>query len=217
MKKTEDAVSPVIGVMLMLVITIIIAAVVSVFAGGVITSVDTPSQTTFAVNSVIDEIFDKYKDNAQPDMQKLYGVNRSTSNGIRFTITGGDTVFLEDLTIQLSNKNTQMKFTTRTLVNESSYVRDNTSVLTYGGKNIYFSTGGVDYTELNAGDYFILLSDFCYDSTEATDSSITKGKFLVWSPADSKGSFVAQIGKDLEYSIIDTDSGTVIQRGTVRL
>lgn len=46
MKKTEDAVSPVIGVMLMLVITIIIAAVVSVFAGGVITSDYTASKDT---------------------------------------------------------------------------------------------------------------------------------------------------------------------------
>ena len=34
-KKSEDAVSPVIGVMLMLVVTIIIAAVVAVFASGV--------------------------------------------------------------------------------------------------------------------------------------------------------------------------------------
>jgi len=35
MKMPEDAVSPVVGVMLMLVVTIIIAAVVSVFAGGI--------------------------------------------------------------------------------------------------------------------------------------------------------------------------------------
>ena len=38
MKKQEDAVSPVVGVMLMLVVTIIIAAVVAAFAGGVMTS-----------------------------------------------------------------------------------------------------------------------------------------------------------------------------------
>ena len=34
LKKKEDAVSPVIGVMLMLVVTIVIAAVVAAFAGG---------------------------------------------------------------------------------------------------------------------------------------------------------------------------------------
>lgn len=44
MKKTEqkdDAVSPVVGVMLMLVVTIIIAAVVAAFAGGIATSTET--------------------------------------------------------------------------------------------------------------------------------------------------------------------------------
>jgi len=39
-RKNEEAVSPVVGVMLMLVVTIIIAAVVSAFAGGISTSSD---------------------------------------------------------------------------------------------------------------------------------------------------------------------------------
>ena len=45
MKKTEqkdDAVSPVVGVMLMLVVTIIIAAVVAAFAGGLATDTEVP-------------------------------------------------------------------------------------------------------------------------------------------------------------------------------
>jgi len=41
--KGNDGVSPVVGVMLMLVVTIIIAAVVSVFASGMLTEVETPS------------------------------------------------------------------------------------------------------------------------------------------------------------------------------
>ena len=44
---TEDAVSPVIGVMLMLVVTIIIAAVVSGFAGGMMKSEQTAPQASF--------------------------------------------------------------------------------------------------------------------------------------------------------------------------
>ena len=55
MKKTEqkdDAVSPVVGVMLMLVVTIIIAAVVAAFAGGVMTSQE-PAPT-----AVLDVTFD---------------------------------------------------------------------------------------------------------------------------------------------------------------
>jgi hypothetical protein len=41
---SEDAVSPVVGVMLMLVVTIIIAAVVSMYAGGMSTGTDKASQ-----------------------------------------------------------------------------------------------------------------------------------------------------------------------------
>ena len=40
-KKTDDAVSPVVGVMLMLVVTIVVAAVVALFASGVVTDVKT--------------------------------------------------------------------------------------------------------------------------------------------------------------------------------
>ena len=43
----EDAVSPVIGVMLMLVVTIIIAAVVSAFSGGMMKSEQTAPQASF--------------------------------------------------------------------------------------------------------------------------------------------------------------------------
>ncbi len=43
-ERNEDAVSPVIGVMLMLVVTIVIAAVVAAFAGGIATDTEpTPS------------------------------------------------------------------------------------------------------------------------------------------------------------------------------
>ena len=58
MKKTEqkdDAVSPVVGVMLMLVVTIIIAAVVAAFASGVTADVEK------APNTVLDvKIYEKY-------------------------------------------------------------------------------------------------------------------------------------------------------------
>ena len=54
LKKKEDAVSPVIGVMLMLVVTIVIAAVVAAFAGGLAT------ETESAPVAVLDA--DVYKD-----------------------------------------------------------------------------------------------------------------------------------------------------------
>jgi archaeal type IV pilus assembly protein PilA len=47
--KNEDAVSPVVGVMLMLVVTIIIAAVVSGFAGGLVDSTESAPSVTMDV------------------------------------------------------------------------------------------------------------------------------------------------------------------------
>lgn len=51
-KKKDDAVSPVIGVMLMLVVTIIIAAVVAVFASGVGTDAESAPATVLNVVDV---------------------------------------------------------------------------------------------------------------------------------------------------------------------
>jgi hypothetical protein len=50
-EKNEEAVSPVVGVMLMLVVTIIIAAVVSGFAGGLAGSQETAPQASIAVST----------------------------------------------------------------------------------------------------------------------------------------------------------------------
>ena len=57
-ERNEDAVSPVIGVMLMLVVTIVIAAVVAAFAGGIATDTEpTPSVVlsadVYANNNVV--------------------------------------------------------------------------------------------------------------------------------------------------------------------
>ena len=51
-KKSEDAVSPVIGVMLLLVVTIVIAAVVAAFAGGVGTDVEVRPATAVEVTDI---------------------------------------------------------------------------------------------------------------------------------------------------------------------
>jgi len=50
LKKKEDAVSPVIGVMLMLVVTIVIAAVVAAFAGGLATETEATPITVLDVD-----------------------------------------------------------------------------------------------------------------------------------------------------------------------
>jgi len=73
-KDTENGVSPVVGVMLMLVVTIIIAAVVSAFAGGLGTG------TSKAPEMSIQGTF-------------------SQSSGLTMTHTGGDSLVTKDLQI----------------------------------------------------------------------------------------------------------------------
>jgi FlaG/FlaF family flagellin (archaellin) len=82
MKTNTDAVSPVVGVMLMLVVTIIIAAVVSAFAGGL------SGGTEAAPTASIDVKIDSY-------------VNEPMGNGARmsFEMLSGDSVPTKDLEI----------------------------------------------------------------------------------------------------------------------
>ena len=85
-KKSDDAVSPVVGVMLMVVITVVIAAVITTFATGVATDAEAAPSAVFDV-----KIYDYY--------QAL-----DTSGGPDFHITqlSGDAVDTKDLKIQLS-------------------------------------------------------------------------------------------------------------------
>ncbi|HEY9247221.1 MAG TPA: type IV pilin N-terminal domain-containing protein [Candidatus Methanoperedens sp.] len=78
--RSEDAVSPVIGVILMVVITVIIAAILAVFAFGI------------------------GGPNKAPEAQLKYVVNASTSGNTTVTIinTGGDSLILKDERISAS-------------------------------------------------------------------------------------------------------------------
>ena len=87
MKKSnkEDAVSPVIGVMLMLVVTIIVAAVVATFAGGLSTDVET------APNTVLDvKIYEKYVSGGY------------TYPSLQVKSIGGDPISTEDMVLKFS-------------------------------------------------------------------------------------------------------------------
>lgn len=80
-RKSEDAVSPVVGVMLMLVVTIIIAAVVSAFAGGMGTS---------------------QKSVPQMNLKVYY----SQSDGMRLEHNGGDVLSTQDVNVILRHTET---------------------------------------------------------------------------------------------------------------
>lgn len=76
--KSEDAVSPVIGVMLLLVVTIVIAAVVAAFAGGVGSEVDVRPTTVLDVTDISDgytEEVQKVK-NTHTNQRQWYTVDK---------------------------------------------------------------------------------------------------------------------------------------------
>ena len=85
-KKSDDAVSPVVGVMLMIVITVVIAAVITTFATGV------TSDAEAAPVAVLDvEIYEYYQ-----------ALDSSGGPDFHISHVSGDPIDTKDITIQLS-------------------------------------------------------------------------------------------------------------------
>lgn len=93
----EDAVSPVVGVMLMLVVTIIIAAVVTTFAGGLATETQA---TPNAVLAVDDYVLTKYGGSYESGDETIYYTNYDLTD-IVISSLSGDTLSTDDLSIVL--------------------------------------------------------------------------------------------------------------------
>ena len=84
-KKSEDAVSPVIGVMLMLVVTVVIAAVVAIFATGMV------EETEPAPIAKLDV-----------EILTAYEVNGGTVPTLHLTHVSGDPLDTADLKLSFS-------------------------------------------------------------------------------------------------------------------
>ena len=93
-KKSEDAVSPVIGVMLLLVVTIIIAAVVAVFASGVGTDAEPAPATVLNVVDICDRGY------SDPNVDYFFDPQFSVSEGYGGTDNGDGTYTLGGYTFK---------------------------------------------------------------------------------------------------------------------
>lgn len=91
-KKSEDAVSPVIGVMLMLVVTVVIAAVITGFATGFAGDTDKTPMALFEAEEYVGKI-DSQLAEINP---QFYG-----TNSFGFVHKGGDEIPLENIRITL--------------------------------------------------------------------------------------------------------------------
>ena len=83
--KSDDAVSPVIGVMLMLVVTVVIAGVVTIFATGLMTDTEPAPVSKFDV-----EIYSAYE------------IHSSTIPNMHITLVSGDSIDTADLKFTFS-------------------------------------------------------------------------------------------------------------------
>ncbi|WP_342675788.1 type IV pilin N-terminal domain-containing protein [Methanofollis sp. UBA420] len=215
--KEDDAISPVVGVMLMLVVTIIIAAMVSAFSGSVAQDQTLAPQVSLSASYVC-SITDTEKTNEVPDhSDKL-------NNGIKFRLSGGDSFSLRDITVQLKNGDSVINFDMKTHLNNTAAAIDKSKLTLMKDsedKETYFALpgGGDEQGEgdelITVGDSFMIVADDCYDSTQSLDKNVAKGRFLTWSPEDSSGTFKVQADVPFDYTITDQLSGKPIQRGTL--
>jgi hypothetical protein len=192
---TADAVSPVVGVMLMLVVTIIIAAVVSAFAGGLTGSQQKTPQATLTATPVIQNL------SGSSSYPPTYPSGEHDNNGILFENKGGDAFSLNDINIELDDNGVTM------IIKSSDRLPSSTCLepgITNGG---YFQKIGNATTSdviIAPGDKFM----FYADNNQAPTSSST-GK-LLWHVT---GWGYAPINDLYTYSVIDKKSGRTIATG----
>jgi len=203
MKTLEDsAVSPVIGVMLMLVVTIIIAAVVSAFAGGLASDTSKAPQATLSVTSVIEDI----KGELDASYETVYPDGFTAKNGLLFEHKGGDGFALSSIAIQLQSQDTK---TTIDFYDELPAANCTGSDVTY------LVEIGDDDGYITPGDKFMLYADNCLNATESE-----WGKYepqLSWKPLGATKGFGAYLNSLIEYKVIDKASGKAIQSGSLTL
>lgn len=213
MKKTvqENAVSPVVGVMLMLVIVVIIAAVVSGFAGNILSTTEKAPQAQIQYVGVM-------AGNLSSDEGGLGEV------GLVFEHKGGEELSLFNLQLDL-------KENIRTGGNETTIAYNDAPSATYKNnpvpgesrlsdtietrmKKIGVSSSAVatpGNTLIKPGDRFIVFADRII----AVSGSSYNHVYLIadrgGSTAYSEGEF--ELGPKTQYSLIDTKSGSILSTG----
>jgi len=211
-RMNNEAVSPVVGVMLMLVVTIIIAAVVSAFAGGLGGDQHKTPQASITAVPVIQS----FSDTDDTDFGSDYETGFTAANGIEFENVGGDTFSLSDINIQLECGGTKY---TLTPADKIPYSTGTCLPANITANDMYFakvgSTSPYDMT-IAPGDKFMLYADNHYDSTNSIyGPSAYNGKYLVWHPVGPDGGIGAQFGTKVDYMVIDRASSRTISTGEV--
>ena len=226
MIQKDDAVSPVIGVMLMLVVTIIIAAVVSAFAGGLAGDTQKAPQasvvaTDFAVKGVVDtNQTNAYGQGlARPDQGED---NSAADIHVVFEHMGGDSLNLDAIEIDLGKlSEPQVGSLVSRALEPQKGPKMNTTQGDFGTigdkeKISGWSKGWNEYLRkypdnssviIKPGDRFVLHADY---------GAVKDGKNqIAWHQQGGAYGFPIQQGDVLTYNIIDKNSKKIICSGQI--
>lgn len=235
LSKKDEAVSPVVGVMLMLVVTIIIAAVVSGFAGGLSGENQKAPQasiiaTDFVVKGVIDSVA---TDTPPPPVANVWGqgqwqpdqgaTNPAADIYVVFEHMGGDSLNLENIELYLGKlSEPQMgSFISRALEpqNGPEMTTSQNDFGTIGVKADIpgWSAGWSDYLEkypdrdsvvIKPGDRFVLHADYGARDVDGNNR-------IMWLQEGGDYPFPIGEGDVLTYDIIDKNSDKIICSGQI--
>ncbi|MDD1691023.1 MAG: type IV pilin N-terminal domain-containing protein [Methanoregula sp.] len=200
---SSDAVSPVVGVMLMLVVTIIIAAVVSAYSGGLAGAQQKTPQATLKATYFYNGCDDSDTTNSLPDYSKS---DYTVANGFQFENTGGDPFNLNDLVFTMTfPSGTSQSVAATDVVNKT--LRALPTGATTGG---YFqkigNTSKTD-TVIATGDKFRVNADNCYISGTSTYISM-------WPDGFPGRTYIAN-HQVLHWTMVHNPTGRSISSGDI--
>ena len=195
--RKDEAVSPVVGILLMLVVTIIIAAVVSGFAGSLASDQTKAPQVSLEVKGIIQDIADEDTTNYQPD----YPAGFEAANGLEFVHKGGDSFALSDVYIRLQSGSTS------TIVDVGDVIDSSETCLPNSVTSYIMEIGDNDGF-IKPGDKFIVYADGCRIDEPGMGSQIS------WKPEGAQGGFAVYLNTKCEYKLIDKASDKVMQQGS---
>ncbi len=197
----------------MLVVTIIIAAVVSAFAGSMGSEQHKTPQATIVANGIVQGIQDTNTANWKPDYP---GSDYTTLNGLQFENTGGDSFVLNDIEVQVQAQDAKYTLTTKDRLPSSTCLPAGS---TSGGYFLKVGNTSLSDALISPGDKFMLYADNCYDSSTATykGQPYAQGRWITWDPAGTQGGFAAQLNTKIQYKLIDRRSSRAIASGEIIL
>jgi len=178
----------------MLVVTIIIAAVVSGFAGSLASDQSKAPQISLGVKGIIQNISDTDKTNYQADHPSGF----VSANGLEFEHKGGESFALADVALQIQSGDT------KTIIDLSDKIPSTTCLPPSVDK--YIMEIGDDDGFIKPGDKFMVYADDC-----RIDDS---GSVISWKPDGAAGGFAAYLNTKCEYKLIDKASDKVMQQGS---